>query len=178
MINHCHSINEAKYVNLFYFNLKSYFIYSSSSHSSPPSSDLCTRISDSENTHVRSPSDSTASVNNSTSINSQLRVEAARNEMQRYSPNLKIPSETDLRHNFNVPIFVLHAKGSYYVPLTIDYKTLLPFLQNYDILEVMPTLQNVVLHPVTINVNFLPNFNNLDPAAVGKCKTEYVNNWH
>lgn len=148
----------------------------SSSHSSPPSSELCTRISDSETTHGRSPSDSTASINNSTSTNGQLKLEPPRNEMQRYSPNIKTPSQNDLKHNFNVPIFVLHAKGSYYVPLTIDYKTLLPFLQNYDILEVMPTMHNIVLHPVTINVNFLPNFNH-DPAGA-KYKTEYVNNWH
>lgn len=98
-----------------------------------------------------------------------------RNDLQHYSPNMKIAPQNEIKHNFNVPIFVLHAKGSYYVPLTIDYKTLLPFLQNYDILEVMP-VHNIVLHPVTINVNFLPNFNH-DPTA-NKYKTEYVHNWH
>ncbi|CAH1974049.1 unnamed protein product [Acanthoscelides obtectus] len=164
----------------------------SSSHSSPPSSEPYTRISDSDNTttattttHRRSPSDSTLS-------NNQLKIEpAARNDhAQRYSPNIKNPS---LKHNFNVPIFVLHAKGSYYVPLTIDYKTLLPFLQNFDILEVMPTMHNVVLHPVTINVNFLPsNFaiemtngvtngvsNGVSNGVQnGKYKSEFGNNWH
>lgn len=142
----------------------------SSSHSSPPSSELCTRISDSDNTHRRSPSDSTLSANNP-------KLEPPRNEiLQRYSPNLKNFLQNDLKHNFNVPIFVLHAKGSYYVPLTIDYKTLVPFLQNYDILEVVPTMQNVVLHPVTINVNFLPNYNN--DVTNNKYKSEYTNNWH
>lgn len=142
----------------------------SSSHSSPPSSELCTRISDSDNTHRRSPSDSTLSANNP-------KLEPPRNDiLQRYSPNIKNFLQNDLKHNFNVPIFVLHAKGSYYVPLTIDYKTLVPFLQNYDILEVVPTMQNVVLHPVTINVNFLPNYNN--DVTNNKYKSEYTNNWH
>nr|CAH7729213.1 unnamed protein product [Callosobruchus chinensis] len=164
----------------------------SSSHSSPPSSEPYTRISDSDNTmttattttHRRSPSDSTLS-------NKRLKVEPARSDnAQRYSPNIRNPS---LKHNFNVPIFVLHAKGSYYVPLTIDYKTLLPFLQNFDILEVMPTVHNVVLHPVTINVNFLPpNFateiangvtNGVSNGVTngipnGKYKSEFGNNWH
>ncbi|KAG5870884.1 hypothetical protein JTB14_035752 [Gonioctena quinquepunctata] len=127
----------------------------SSSHSSPPSSEPCTRISDSEHTHRRSPSDSTLSMNNNL-----MKLEPPRNDvLQRYSPNMKhLTSQNELKHNFNIPIFVLHAKGSYYVPLTIDYKTLLPFLHNYDILEVMPTMH--VLHPVTINVNFSPNFAN------------------
>ncbi|XP_074029749.1 transcription factor cwo isoform X1 [Leptinotarsa decemlineata] len=142
----------------------------SSSHSSPPSSEPCTRISDSENTHRRSPSDSALSMNNNL-----LKLEPPRNEMlPRYSsPNMKhLSTQSDLKHNFNIPIFVLHAKGSYYVPLTIDYKTLLPFLQNYDILEVMPTMH--VLHPVTINVNFSPNFTN---DVTSKYKNEYNNNW-
>lgn len=73
--------------------------------------------------------------------------------------------------NFNVPIFVLHAKGSYYIPLTLDYKTLVPFLRDYDILEMVPAVHNVVLHPVTINVNFQPSF------STGKYKHEFTN-WH
>lgn len=67
------------------------------------------------------------------------------------------PSPTlDIKNNFSVPIFVLHAKGSFYVPLTMDYTALLPYLNNYDLLEVGNGLQSVVLHPVTINVNFQP----------------------
>ncbi|CAH1156039.1 unnamed protein product [Phaedon cochleariae] len=140
----------------------------SMSHSSPPSSEPCHRISDSE-THRRSPSDnSTSSTTNNN--NNHLKSDLSRNEAsQRYSPALK---RLSTQHNFNVPIFVLHAKGSYYVPLTIDYKTLLPFLQNYDILEVLPSMH--VLHPVTINVNFTPSFN-------GEMSTKYkseCNSWH
>lgn len=75
-----------------------------------------------------------------------------------YVKNLPVNPNTNLevKTNFSVPIFVLHAKGSFYVPVTIDYNTLLPFLQNYDLLEVLPGGQNIVLHPVTINVNFQP----------------------
>ncbi|EFA09962.2 transcription factor cwo [Tribolium castaneum] len=119
----------------------------SSSRSSPPSSELLTRISEHEPSRT-SPTESTSSLNH-------LKIEPIpRNELRPYSPR------TSLDKNFNVPIFVLHAKGSYYVPLTIDYKTLLPFLRNYDILEVVPGMHNVVLHPVTINVNFQPNYVN------------------
>ncbi|XP_044267552.1 transcription factor cwo isoform X2 [Tribolium madens] len=117
------------------------------SRSSPPSSELLTRISEHEPSRI-SPTESTSSLNH-------MKIEPIpRNELRPYSPR------TSLDKNFNVPIFVLHAKGSYYVPLTIDYKTLLPFLRNYDILEVVPGMHNVVLHPVTINVNFQPNYVN------------------
>ncbi|KAF7279180.1 hypothetical protein GWI33_007589 [Rhynchophorus ferrugineus] len=71
--------------------------------------------------------------------------------------------------NFDVPVFVLHTKSSYYVPLTIDYKTLLPFLHTHDLLDAVPA---TVLHPVTINVNFLPL---LKPP---RYKYECNNNWH
>lgn len=73
--------------------------------------------------------------------------------------NPRLLNSMDLKTNFDVPVFVLHAKGCFYVPLTIDYKTLLPYLQNYNIMEVLPNVQNIVLHPVTINVNFQPHFN-------------------
>lgn len=160
-----------KFYDVFVDILKERVYLFSSSHSSPPSSELCTRISDSDNTHRRSPSDSTLSANN------HPKLEPPRNEiLQRFSPSLKNFLQNDLKHNFNVPIFVLHAKGSYYVPLTVDYKTLLPFLQNYDILEAVPGMQNVVLHPVTINVNFLPNYNN--DVTNSKYKSEYSNSWH
>lgn len=77
-----------------------------------------------------------------------------------------------MKSNFNVPVFVLHAKGSFYVPLTIDYKTLLPYLHNYDLLEVLPSVHNIVLHPVTINVNFQPSF------GVKSANYKSENNWN
>lgn len=69
----------------------------------------------------------------------------------------QLENKMDYKSNFNVPIFVLHAKGSFYVPLTIDYYTLAPFLQNYNLLDLHTSMQNLVLHPVTINVKFQCN---------------------
>lgn len=152
---------------------------------------MCARISDSDlNRH--SPSD-----NNSTlSTNSHLKTEylptqqllqpQQQQHLDRFSPipvkNPAIPHQNHLsidslkHHNFNIPIFVLHAKGSYYIPLTIDYKTLLPFLQNFDILDVMP-INSFVLHPVTINVNFQPSL--LANGNNGKFNSNgHSNNWH
>ncbi|XP_019867229.1 transcription factor cwo [Aethina tumida] len=130
----------------------------SSSHSSPPSSEVCTRISDGETVHRRSPTDSTASATN-------MRIEQPHriDVIQRYSPTIKSPPQ----NNFSVPIFALHSKGSYYVPLTVDYKALVPYLQNFNVLDVGGPVHNVVLHPVTISVNFQPNYD-------GKYKME----WH
>ncbi|KAF5298144.1 hypothetical protein FQA39_LY02568 [Lamprigera yunnana] len=74
--------------------------------------------------------------------------------------------------NFNIPIFVFHAKGSFYIPLTIDYFTLLPFLNNYNLLESFSNVHDIVLHPVTINVSFHSN------CATVKYKSEFSSNWH
>ncbi|XP_050313297.1 transcription factor cwo isoform X2 [Anthonomus grandis grandis] len=143
----------------------------SSNHSSPPSSEPCTRIFDTENAMNRqTPPD----------IHQGHKADPPHSDsIQRLSPTLS--SQTALSEsNFNVPIFVLHTKGSYYIPLTIDYKTLRPYLQNYDIIESVQ-MQNIVLHPVTINVNFVnPNFNNGDHPRnnSNKYKYEYNNNWN
>ncbi|KAF2899197.1 hypothetical protein ILUMI_06984 [Ignelater luminosus] len=139
----------------------------SSSRSSPPSSsgEICTRIS-SESDVARDSF--RASIPRTYHFKTDANVLPTRQ-----SPILNgnhLPA--DIKNNFSVPIFVLHAKGSFYVPLTIDYYTLIPFLQNYNLLEMFPNLHNVVLHPVTINVNFQPN------GGV-KYKTELVHNtWH
>jgi hypothetical protein len=47
-----------------------------------------------------------------------------------------------------VPIFALNAKGSYYVPMSVDLSVIAPFMALYT--EETYT----VLHPVTISVNF------------------------
>lgn len=51
-----------------------------------------------------------------------------------------------------VPAFVLHTKGSFYIPVTLEYDALSPYLNGHDLLSAMN--QDVVLHPVAINVNF------------------------
>ncbi|XP_044744021.1 transcription factor cwo isoform X2 [Chrysoperla carnea] len=107
---------------------------------------------------------------------SKLNLKTAISQM--YHQNKTNSSEKQA--NFSVPIFVLHAKGSFYIPLTIDYNTLVPYLQNYNILDMLPQGHtNIVLHPVTINVNF-------QPASVSatintkhqKYKSEMQNDWH
>lgn len=51
-----------------------------------------------------------------------------------------------------VPIFALHSKGSFYIPLTLDYHLLAPFLAEFHNIDT--NMSTVVLHPVTISVNF------------------------
>lgn len=129
----------------------------SMSHSSP-ASEACTRNSDAENTNRTSPSDSTLSSNN------QLKLESA---CSNETTNPCSPHEPSLHSlnmkNFKVPIFMLHTKGSFYVPLTVDYKALMPYFPSYEISD------EVILHPVTINVNFQPAFNNSLEGSKYKC---------
>lgn len=56
--------------------------------------------------------------------------------------------------SFAVPIFACHTQG-YYIPLNIDYDTLLPFLGTTDLLN-KNFNQMPPLHPVNINVNYAP----------------------
>ena len=53
----------------------------------------------------------------------------------------------------SVPIFALHPKGSYYVPLSLDYTILAPYLVAFSAAEDRAG-GSVMLHPITINVNF------------------------
>ncbi|XP_017079897.2 transcription factor cwo isoform X2 [Drosophila eugracilis] len=73
---------------------------------------------------------------------------------------LSTPSSTTAplppRHSFTVPIFALHGQGNYYVPLNVDYNALVPFLNGMDLLEKSYTSMPVV-HPININVNFMPS---------------------
>lgn len=75
-------------------------------------------------------------------------------------------------HSFAVPIFACHTQG-YYVPLNIDYETLLPFLGTVDLLN-KNFNQMPPLHPISINVNYAP----LKPVAntFVKPKIETVSN--
>lgn len=66
--------------------------------------------------------------------------------------------------SFAVPIFALHSQGTYYVPLNVDYNILIPFLNGVDLLEKNFTNMPVV-HPININVNFMPTSASLLAAA-------------
>ncbi|XP_058129966.1 transcription factor cwo [Anopheles ziemanni] len=53
-----------------------------------------------------------------------------------------------------VPIFACHTQG-FYVPLNVDYETLLPYLNGIDLLS-KGFLQLPPLHPISISVNYSP----------------------
>ena len=70
----------------------------------------------------------------------------------------------------SVPIFALHPKGAYYIPLSVDYALIAPYLVVFaggNAAQQQDQESNnggggnssssspaVMLHPVTINVNF------------------------
>ncbi|XP_035904009.1 transcription factor cwo [Anopheles stephensi] len=54
-----------------------------------------------------------------------------------------------------VPIFACHTQG-FYIPLNIDYETLLPYLNGVDLLS-KSFLQMPPLHPISISVNYTPS---------------------
>ncbi|KAJ9587604.1 hypothetical protein L9F63_018986, partial [Diploptera punctata] len=73
-----------------------------------------------------------------------------------HSPPL-LPVKSLSNPHYGVPIFALHAKGSFYIPLTLDSEILAPYLAaiGFDINALQNgNTDNVVLHPVTISVNF------------------------
>lgn len=69
-------------------------------------------------------------------------------------------------HSFPVPIFALHSQGTYYVPLNIEYETLLPYLGGIDLLD--KNFYSITqLHPININVCFSPaNVKNLSRPKI------------
>jgi hypothetical protein len=73
------------------------------------------------------------------------------------------PLRSVTNSSYGVPIFALHSKGSFYIPLTLDAEVLAPYLAEIGFGPHVNGLQNgntssvsgsVVLHPVTISVNF------------------------
>lgn len=78
-----------------------------------------------------------------------------------------VPSSTMLPNNpslgsQSVPVFALHSHGCFYVPLSVDYEALVPYLGGINLLESKPFIGNVTggvpsippLHSININVNF------------------------
>lgn len=54
----------------------------------------------------------------------------------------------------SVAIFALHGDGTYYIPLTVDYSSLAPYLGAYSLRR---SSRSPVLHPVTLSVCFQQN---------------------
>lgn len=69
-------------------------------------------------------------------------LNSSNNETQSNSSNSS-PSN----QNYGIPVFALHTKGSFYIPLTIDNDILAPYMSAFGD-------HSQVLHPVTISVNF------------------------
>lgn len=140
----------------------------SSSYGSPPSSngEFSVPIL-SENETLRENSNSIRSYHFKSDSVAPIRRSPILNGSQLHQDKYKIEIK-----NFNIPIFVFHAKGSFYIPLTIDYFTLLPFLHNYNLLETFTNIHDLVLHPVSINVSFHSN------CTTVKYKSEFSPTWH
>lgn len=182
--------------------------YSSENHSSPidssqcspPSSEMYRISSESENARISPTGSSVSDIRNVDRrtpnrylhIKPENHIQKSSNGYGRYSPppkhNFNVKTDIQVsqsneteKTNFNVPIFALHAKGSFYIPLTIDYRTLVPYLQHHNVLDILPNVHNIILHPVTINVNFQSSYYGTNTSSVvkpGKHKSEGQNGWH
>lgn len=89
---------------------------------------------------------------------SDIKTEASTGPLIHSKTHLNAPTSTTATlptRSFAVPIFALHSQGTYYVPLNVDYNVLIPFLNGVDLLEKNFTSMPVV-HPININVNFMP----------------------
>ncbi|XP_073815688.1 transcription factor cwo isoform X2 [Musca autumnalis] len=89
---------------------------------------------------------------------SDIKTETTTSSSAPLKPHLSAPTSTTAplpTRSFAVPIFALHSQGTYYVPLNVDYNILIPFLNGIDLLEKNFNSMPVV-HPININVNFMP----------------------
>lgn len=50
----------------------------------------------------------------------------------------------------SLPIFALHPKGSHYIPMHVSEEVIVPYLHLFEQSSELP----LMLHPVTISVNF------------------------
>lgn len=94
-------------------------------------------------------------------------------------PSTLLPSSvTTSMAGQSVPVFALHSQGRFYVPLSVEYEALVPYLGGIDLLEFKPFIGSTggvatipPLHSININVNFAP------PASGGRLKgTSSTNN--
>ncbi|XP_059611459.1 transcription factor cwo [Phlebotomus argentipes] len=66
------------------------------------------------------------------------------------------PKSTAARHPpMAVPIFALHSQGTFYVPLSVDYDALVPYLGHAELLE-KNYAPHVPVHPVNIHILATP----------------------
>lgn len=68
----------------------------------------------------------------------------------------RIESSDGAEDRQDVPIFALHANGSYYIPLTVNRDVISPVLDNMLLTE-NRSPSTVIVHPISIAVNFQAN---------------------
>ncbi|XP_036226261.1 transcription factor cwo [Bactrocera oleae] len=90
-----------------------------------------------------------------TELNSQPGFGGAKSHFSTPTSTTHVSLNLQTSRSFAVPIFALHGQGTYYIPLNIDYSVLVPFLNGADLLEKNYASMPVV-HPININVNFMP----------------------
>lgn len=81
------------------------------------------------------------------------------NDSQYESPSNDFPSDLSRHYDGaprNVAIFALHGDGTFYIPLTVDYTCLIPYLGAFS-LRRSSRNPPLVLHPVTLSVCFQQN---------------------
>lgn len=73
---------------------------------------------------------------------------ARMNESSQQTPRLKSKSRLA---SVPVPIFALHSQGAFYIPLTVDYDALMPYMAGVNLFDKnLATMK--ALHPVNINI--------------------------
>lgn len=85
----------------------------------------------------------------------EFKTEPLTNGYQMFSKPNSASTSARFPHN-PVPIFALHSQGRHYVPLNIDYETLVPYLDGFDLIG-KNCAQMPPCHSVTISVNFTPS---------------------
>ncbi|XP_049863375.1 transcription factor cwo isoform X2 [Schistocerca gregaria] len=84
--------------------------------------------------------------------------------------------KSHIPHSRGIPIFALHSKGSFYIPLTLEAEVLAPYLAAIGVDTDMEnshdiSLKSIVLHPVTISVNFQQAQNNIKMHHMNSCSS-------
>lgn len=85
----------------------------------------------------------------------EFKSEPVTNGYQMFPKPNTINASARFPHN-PVPIFALHSQGRHYVPLSVDYETLVPYLDGFDLIG-KNCAQLPPCHSVTISVNFTPS---------------------
>lgn len=76
-----------------------------------------------------------------------------------------------------VPIFALHSQGRFYVPLNVEYDSLVPYLGGTDLLEKNCGQLMAPLHTININVNFTNSSRLKGPLCQTRPQKLEMNGW-